>query len=380
MKIIHACLSCFFIDDRAYQENELVTENVRQGHEVLVLASTYIHGSNGKGTFCEPGEYYTAEGAKVIRLPYSSLIPKKLASKLGIHPGVLKIIKQFEPDAILFHGICGWELLTFARYCHHNPTIFYADTHTDEVNSARTFLSKWLLHYFYYKSIIRRALPEITKILCISSLTLDFAREIYGVPSNKLEFYPLGGHPVPKLEYLQRRNQTRQAYGISDKQILFIQSGKQTHKKHLQETLIAFNANADPRFYFLIAGVLMEDVRMDVEALIKSDHRIKMLTWLDPKELEDLLCAADVYLQPGSQSSTMQTSLCCHCAVVLENWESHQPYVDGNGWLINSPSELMEVFQAISEERFDLQSMQDCSERIALQTLDYSILSHRFLS
>ena len=40
MKIIHLCLSCFYIDNYRYQENELVREHVTDGHEVLVVAST----------------------------------------------------------------------------------------------------------------------------------------------------------------------------------------------------------------------------------------------------------------------------------------------------------------------------------------------------
>lgn len=40
MKILHFCLSCFYIDNYDYQENQLVRVNVEDGHDVLVVAST----------------------------------------------------------------------------------------------------------------------------------------------------------------------------------------------------------------------------------------------------------------------------------------------------------------------------------------------------
>ena len=40
MKIAHICLSCFYIDGFSYQENELVRQNVSDGHDVLVITST----------------------------------------------------------------------------------------------------------------------------------------------------------------------------------------------------------------------------------------------------------------------------------------------------------------------------------------------------
>jgi hypothetical protein len=40
MKIVHMCLSCFYIDGYFYQENEIIRQNVDDGHDVVVIAST----------------------------------------------------------------------------------------------------------------------------------------------------------------------------------------------------------------------------------------------------------------------------------------------------------------------------------------------------
>lgn len=380
MKIAHICLSSFYIDERAYQENELVDEHVKKGHEVLVVASTHIHDSEGKRSYANPGIYTTNSGAKVIRLPYHPLIPRALAKSLRIHQGVYDLLSKFQADAILFHGICGWELTTVAKYKKNNTNVrLFADTHTDFINSARTFLSKWVLHYLYYRPIVHRALPHLEKILCISALTQDFARDFYGVPESKLEFYPLGGHPVSDKTYLVNRDKIRNRLKLHSRDILFIQSGKQNTSKKLLESLKAFIANKDARFRFVIIGVLMPDIRDQAMRLISSDDRIQMLGWMSPARLSEYLCAADIYVQPGSQSSTMQTSICFRCAVILEGLKSHRPYVKGNGWLLYGNQTLSSIFAELSSGQVNLEKMHQASDRLAREVLDYSKLADRII-
>ena len=40
MRILHLCLSCFYIDGYNYQENILPRINHEDGHDVRILAST----------------------------------------------------------------------------------------------------------------------------------------------------------------------------------------------------------------------------------------------------------------------------------------------------------------------------------------------------
>lgn len=380
MKIAHICLSNFFIDNRAYQENELVAAHARAGNDVLVLASTQVHGEDGRRAFTQPGEYRTEEGARVIRLPYLEILPHFIAKRLRVHRGVYDILKKFSPDTIMFHGMCGWELLTVSRYRRDYPDVLlFVDTHTDFINSARGFVSKWGLHYLFYRPIVHRALPMVEKILCISTLTQEFASDFYGIPVEKLEFYPLGGHPLSHDELTKRRAATREKVGIGD-DIFFVMSGKQSSRKCVIEALRAFSATADSRFRLFIVGMLMDDIIDEAEQLIAADRRISFVGWKHPDELEELLCAADVYLQPGSQSSTMQTSLCCGCAIILERLHSHEPYFADNGWLIDEPSELEGIFREISSGLADLSVMGLNSLKLAHQKLDYVQLAERVLS
>ena len=95
MRVLHLCLSCFYIDDAGYQENQLVRQHVDDGHDVLVIASTEVFDGKGGLTFAKPGSYLGSDGARVIRLPYTKCLPHKIGWKLRIHAGVYKLIEEF---------------------------------------------------------------------------------------------------------------------------------------------------------------------------------------------------------------------------------------------------------------------------------------------
>jgi 1,2-diacylglycerol 3-alpha-glucosyltransferase len=373
------CLSCFYIDGRAYQENELVAQNVKDGHDVLVIASTEIHSETGEYTYTEPGEYQGSDGARVIRLPYSRLLPKKIARKIRMHPYVYTLLEEYRPDSILFHGLCGWELLTVAKYARNYPQVLlYADCHASWDNSARGFVSRALLHKSIYRAIISKSLPQIRKVLCISTEILDFVRDVYGVSVSDSEFFPLGGRPLSDKEYETRRVKTRKEYGIDNEDILIVQSGKLSRRKKLEESLHALSETNDERIRLIICGVIQEEIRHEVEKLIDEDWRASFVGWKSTTELTDLLCAADVYLQPGTQSVTMQNSLCARCAVILDDVPAHKVYFNDNGWLTSESNDLVSIFCKLSQA--NLVKMREKSSNLALDILDYKSLSRRYLS
>ena len=377
MKIFHICLSCFYIDGFNYQENELVRQHVSEGHDVIVIASTETI-ENGHITYTEPCDKIGTEGARVIRLPYAGWLPHKIMRKLRIHPDLSKLLEEHKPDTILFHGIGGFEIVTVAQYACKNPeALFYADSHTYWGNSAKNFVSREILHKLYYRWCLKRALPYIQKILCVSTEIMDFAKDVYKVPAQMLEFYPLGGTLIDHEDYAVQRQQTREMLGLASDAIMCLQSGKQTVRKKLIETLEAFARWQDPRARLFIAGILNDNIKDQAEALIKADDRVVFLGWKNAFELTDLLCATDLYLQPGTQSVTMQHSLCCHCAVVIDDVPAHRAYDQGIGWLISDKQSLDDVFRAASNA--DLTLIGAKSYNVAQSMLDYRVLSQRIL-
>ena len=381
MKIVHLCLSCFYIDGYAYQENQLVAQHVSDGHEVTVIASTESFDANKNPCYLESGDYIGTDNARVIRLPYRSELPHRIAAKIRTYPGVNELLDSLQPDVIFFHGLCSWELNTAALYKRRHPTTrLYADCHEDFNNSARTWASKWLLHYVYYRNILKYCLPQIDKVLCVTVESIAFARDFYGVNESLLELYPLGGKVFVDDEYAAIRESTRATNGWDESMTVFVQSGKIDRAKRLADSLRAFISLPGAHLRFVIAGQIMLDVEDEVRPLITADVRIQELGWIQPIKLQSLLCAADVYVQPGSQSATMQMSLCCRCLIVLDDVPSHQVFFDGNGFLVRDIAGLAQALTKLAETpRQQLKSMSERSAAIAAQLLDYRQLARRVL-
>jgi glycosyltransferase involved in cell wall biosynthesis len=373
MKILHVCITGPFTDGLSYQENELVEQHVALGHDVTVIAATDTYGPDKQVVHTEAGTTRLNCGAVLIRLPYAWGLRGWLATKIRAHRGLLECVRSIEPDRILFHGLTAWDLLTVSTYVQSNSnTKLFADSHEDWNNSARTILSKWLLHYFFYRPILQRCLPNIRKILCVSLETVEFVRGFYNVPEAQIEFFPLGGLLWDDDGYQATRAKTREAQGWSSELRVFLQSGKIDRAKRLIESLRAFSKIDDPNLRFVITGQLMLDVREEASLLINADPRVQMLGWVDSQRLRSLLCAADVYVQPGSQSATMQMALCCRCPVVLADVPSHKVFIERNGLLVHSGEQLGAAFSTMAELPLDnLNDMSQCSANVAARLLDY---------
>ncbi|MNY24447.1 Glycosyl transferases group 1 [compost metagenome] len=192
-----------------------------------------------------------------------------------------------------------------------------------------------------------------------------------------LEFYPLGGYPISDAEYFISRGRARKKLSLKSDEIVLVQSGKQNHRKKLIEALRAFQAVKNEKLRLFIAGSIDKEIEIEARLLISQDTRIDFVGWQSPSDLTDLLCAADVYLQPGTQSATMQHSLCCRCAIILDDVPAHSVYFKKNGWLIKEQRDLERIFDELPFS--DFEEMKERSFAIAKEMLDYRVLARRVL-
>lgn len=379
MKILHLCLSCFYIDRYAYQENMLIAEHVRAGHRVHVLASTETFGSDGKLTYVAPSVYMGSEGAMVERLPYRFAAFPRVARKIRAYAGLAARLEEIAPDVIVFHGLCSYALLEVSRYVKQNPqVVLYADSHEDFNNSARGWVSKWMLHFLFYRTIFQLALPTIRSVFSVSKETEAFVMDFYGCPASKAEFLPLGGKVFSDEEYQQRRKTVRAEYQWGDDLRIFVQSGKFDSAKRLLDSLTAFSQLPGQNLRLVLAGVFMDDVKDAAEELLRKDPRIMKLGWLDTQGLTSLLIGADVYVQPGSQSATMQMAVCCRRPVIIADVISHRALIASNGWLVSSNQSLYDALLSASQmQQSELESMSRQSAEIAASILDYALQARK---
>ena len=378
MKIVHLCLSCFYIDNYGYQENFLPRQNKLDGHDVVIIASTETISGNRQLRYVEPQEYTNEDGIRVQRIPYRNIPGQFLRSKVRSYLRVYEMLQQEKPDVILFHGAAAWELLTVVKYKKDFPNVkLFVDSHEDANNSGRSFFSKHLLHGIFYRWIISQSLANIEKILYYSLESRDFLQSIYNVPVEKLEFYPLGGIVFDDQEYLDKRSRTRTLLRLSDDDVLLLHTGKLDCNKRTIELLQAYSTVFSKKSNLIILGSVDQNYKEILNELIQTDQRVRFLGWKSTNELQEYLCAADVYVQPGSQSATMQNAMCCRCAVMLFPHKSHQPFLDGNGFYVNTVQDMHLAMQTMIDDPELLKKMSQRSYEIAQELLDYKKLASR---
>lgn len=369
-------LSCFYIDDANYQENVIPRYNKIDGHDVSIIASTEVYINNIKLGYTNPGKYVNADQITVYRLPYKKVVNFALSKKIRAYSGLYTLIEDFKPDLIFFHGAAAYALVTAVRYVRNHPGVrLLVDSHEDLQNSAKNFISKYVLHKLFYSSILKSCLSSIEKILYITFETKLFLRTIYNVPQEKLLFFPLGGYIYLEGKRLEIRNRIRNELRLRDDNILVLHTGKLDAKKRSHEMINAFCNNNNDLLRLVIIGSIDKNVEKNVFPLINSDHRIKYLGWIEPEQLMEYLCAGDLYIQLGGQSVTMQNALCCGCAAALYPFDSHKFLLNDSVFYIENCADLEKVFKSIIDDRSILENMRLKSFDLAQKKLNYKKIS-----
>lgn len=379
MKILHLCLACFYIDNYTYQENILPRINHEDGHDVRILASTETFVDNVHLGYVEPSEYVTEYGVPIKRLPYVKVGNGFVTHKFRAYSHLYEEIIDFAPDVILCHGQGFWSVRDVIRYKKAHPAVkLYADTHTDYYTSATNWLSLHILHRVFYRRLVRLALPYLEKYLCISDECRRFSIENYGVPEELTEFYPLGGILPTEEAYQAHRAARRAELGLQPGELLLVHAGKLEPQKKTDALLRAFAAVPELKARLAVIGSIPEEHKAELLAQMDADPRVTYLGWKSGDDLQEYLCAADLYCQPGKVSAIMQNAVCCRCPVMLYPHSDYKEGYDyGNVLWVKNEDDMVREFQKLAAGETDLAALQRNSERCAKELLDYRALAAR---
>lgn len=380
MKILHCCLACFYIDNYNYQENLLSIEHKKLGHDVKILASTETFIDNINIGYTKPGTYISKEGIPITRIEYAKIFSHKVMTKVRAYMGISEFLEDFKPDIIFIHGLQSYGTLNIIEYKKSNPQVkVFADSHEDKHNSATNFVSKNVLHKLFYKRIIRKALPYIEKILCLSYESIDFMNEIYNIPTEHLELYPLGGTIFEENIRKKKREKIREILKLDDSDILLVHSGKMSMSKKTDTILKALSKVKDKRLKLILIGSIEEEYLKELNPMINDDDRIKYLGWKNGDELIDYLHASDIYLQPGTQSATMQNAACSSTAIAIYPYESHKKLIGDKAFYIENENDIVKLLESVIKDRGILNIKKKELFLLAQTKLDYKVLAEKVL-
>lgn len=338
MKIVHLCLSNFFIDNFSYQENIITKYHVKQGHEVTVIASLFSFNKNGRGYYMkEPSEYINNDGVKVIRIAYKKPFVK--LNRLKRHyEGFMEKLEQEKPDIIFAHNFSMVDTKVLKLYLEKNPQVkLYADSHADYINSGKNFLSRKILHPIIWRHYSKLIEPFMIRCYGVTPQRCRFLKEMYHITPEKIEYLPLGvdDEAIPK-DRQSIRNSVRAELNISNNDILIFTGGKIDKLKNIHILIEVLDRLKMNNLHLVICGVFTPEMTY-LEDIIKTNHNnIHYLGWCTATRVMECMVAADIACFPGTHSTLWEQSVGIGMPAIFKRWdEMEQVNINGNCIFIN---------------------------------------------
>lgn len=378
MKIVHIAIASYYVEGMNYQENCLAQQNVEDRQETTVITTTFYWKDTEivQGSACD---CMVDNGVRLIRLPYRNPSKNFSHQKIRAVVGLYRTLEELAPDVIMCHGLQAWSVRDVIRYKKDHPAVkLYADTHADYYTSGTNWLSLHILHRIFYRRLVRLALPYLEKYFYTTVETRRFSVENYGVPEELMEFYPLGGILPAEEDYQAHRAARRAELGLRPDELLLVHAGKLEPQKKTDALLRAFAAVPELKARLAVIGSIPEEHKAELLAQMDADPRVTYMGWKSGDDLQEYLCAADLYCQPGKVSAIMQNAVCCRCPVMLY---PHPDYVEGydygNILWEKDEADMSRVFRQLAAGEIDLAALRRGSVRCAEELLDYRALAAR---
>ena len=177
MKILMLC--DLYIEDAEYQENLMTKYYKKLNHEVIVVASLFdsaVDFNLMKYPFHALERDYIVDNVKIYRRKYSINFLNRIR-KLS---NVFEILNQEKPDLIYAHGV-HINLLDAKKYMQKDLNCkLVMDYHGDYSNSAKNWLSIFILHKVIRKKFVFDPVKSyISKIFPVTPSSAAFLCEAY---------------------------------------------------------------------------------------------------------------------------------------------------------------------------------------------------------
>lgn len=300
MKVLHLCFVGPYNEGWTYQENLLSKYHARLGHEVT-LVCTPREIVKGEIKLSKDKEYINDDGVHVVRMPEKI----NLGNKLIWYQGVKEILEQTEPDILFVHGPQFMDASIVANYVmEHSKVRMYVDNHSDFTNSATNFISKNILHKFFWRRCSQILEPVTEKFFGVLPARVDFLKEVYKLPKKKCELLVMGAddEQIEKASKEEVREAVRRRYGIEEQDFLVMTGGK--INRFRPETLDLMRAVSELKYShvkLLIFGMVEEALKKEFDALC-DNKKIIYAGWQDSSKTFDFFAAADLVVFPGLHS------------------------------------------------------------------------------
>ncbi len=351
MKIVHLVFD--FDPFMGYDDVHLAREQMRRGHEVIILSSD-IHGGTGPiitgealNTKLERGHHKEKE-FDVYRVPSRFILGRMWLSDID------KALDELNPDVVHCHAVMQYYSVCMALYKkkHKSLKVIY-DSHNLQSTIRKGFFDKigrWL------GSVIFKMVSS--EDVCYVGITLASCRlmiESYRVPKDKVYMIPLGSNHRHYYPDPQLRKEFREKLKLDDKDILILNTGKIRPNKRLDILVqaVALTRRQVPEIKMIQVG---GGVKQDFEMLKKTIEKEKVddIVYLHPAvehlKLADYFRAADMCVWPGVGTISFMDAAACGAPLIVTEGEGIEYQISNNNAIVcreNATSE--EIANAIIE-------------------------------
>ena len=427
MKILHLCLSNWYVDGNSYQENILPKIQFLHGHDVKIIASTETYLNHKKIGYVLPSEYFTEHNIPIKRLAYQKLFNHFLTKKLRFYKGLYREIESFEPEIIFIHGHHFCSIYEVKRYAQNNPSVkIFVDSHSDYYNCAKTWLSKNVLHKIVYKWCARQIEPFAEKFYGTLPIRCEFLHEVYSVPREKIEFLPFGvddsDMPPPcslgsgggrvgmssefgvffytrfksllaELRSEHREHRENSEYILykryketKNDYFIIITGGRVEKRKKILDLMRVVKKMDREDIKLLIFGSVVDEIKDEFYGLLGCNEdfndTIIFLGWLRPDEVYSYFLASDLAVFPGTHSVLWEKAVGCGLPCVFKYMKGID-HVDlgGNCRFLheNTDEELERIILELYNDREKLNTMRQIAKEKGKDVFSYKRIAMKIL-
>ena len=379
MKIVHLCLSAFFIDHYSYQENLLPKYHVKMGYDVTVIASLFSFDEHGKGCYLQGfSEYNDDNGFHVVRLPYRR--PIKFNRILRHYEKFGEILEREAPDIIFVHNVSFGDVKVLIDYIKQHSTVkVFADNHADYVNSAKNFFSKYVLHSIIWRFYAKQLEPYLSKCYGVTPMRCRFLKEVYHMGSDKIEFLPMGvdDESIPHdRKQVRERVRSELAIPFDDKVILT--GGKIDRLKNTHILLSAIQQIANNQIHLIICGTITSEMGY-LKNFIDKMSNVHYLGWCSSERVIDCMIASDMVCFPGTHSTLWEQSVGVGLPAIFKRWSEMEHVNVNNNCIMVRGDDEYELIKAI-QSMFANYSIYRDNAKKAAESFLYSVIAKKSIS
>ena len=368
MKLLQICLGNFFVDNYSYQENILPKYQKELVDEIKIIASLVSFDENGKSCLLPGASTYVNEyKIPVERLDYKKKF-KKISKRFRLYQQDLyEILEREKPDIIFIHNTQFWDIRKIVRYVKKHPEVtIYADCHADFSNSARNFWSRNILHKIIWKHCAKIIEPYTKKFYGVLPARVDFLKNVYGLPEEKVELLVMGADDEKVVEAKTPENiaQIRQKYNIAEDDFLIITGGKiDLFKTQTLLLMEAVNKINNSKVKLIVFGSVVPELKEKVAALCSD--KVQYIGWVQAIDSYKYFAASDLAAFPGRHSVFWEQVAGQGIPMIVKHWEGTTHVDLGGNVLFLHRDSAEEIAEKIEEAIENIDTMKMAAQENA---------------